>query len=131
MELVLRRSGIPLALYSDRRAVFRASAQQRAGGEASTQFARTLAELGVRLIFARSAQAKGRVERMAGTFQDRLVTKLRLAQPPPSPRRRPDQALQRPLRRPVPRARRRPRLPAHPRRRAIRAFRRTVAAHQN
>ena len=47
-------------------AVFRASAQQRAGGEASTQVARALAELGVRLIFARSPQAKGRVERMAG-----------------------------------------------------------------
>ena len=39
MEQVLRRSGIPLALYSDRHAVFRASAQQRAGGEASTQMA--------------------------------------------------------------------------------------------
>ena len=77
-EQVLRRSGIPLALYSDRHAVFRASAQQRAGGEASTQFARALAELGIRLIFARSPQAKGRVERMAGTFQDRLVTELRL-----------------------------------------------------
>ena len=36
-------------------------------------------ELGVQLIFARSPQAKGRVERMAGTFQDRLVTELRLA----------------------------------------------------
>ncbi len=79
MEQVLRRSGIPLALYSDRHAVFRASAQQRAGGEASTQMARAMAELGVRLIFARSPQAKGRVERMAGTFQDRLVTELRLA----------------------------------------------------
>ena len=78
-EQVLRRSGIPLALYNDRHAVFRASAQQRAGGEASTQFARALAELGVRLLFARSPQAKGRVERMAGTFQDRLVTELRLA----------------------------------------------------
>ena len=79
MEEVVRLSGIPLALYSDRHAVFRASAQQRAGGEASTQFARALAELGVHLIFARSPQAKGRVERMAGTFQDRLVTELRLA----------------------------------------------------
>ena len=38
-----------------------------------------MAELGVRLIFARSPQAKGRVERMAGTFQDRLVTELHLA----------------------------------------------------
>ena len=38
-----------------------------------------MAELGVRLIFARSPQAKGRVERAAGTLQDRLVTELRLA----------------------------------------------------
>ena len=36
-------------------------------------------ELGIQLIFARSPQAKGRVERTAGTFQDRLVTELRLA----------------------------------------------------
>ena len=69
MEGVLRRSGVPLALHSDRHAAFQASAQQRAGGEASTQFARAMAELGVRLIFARSPQAKGRVERVAGTFQ--------------------------------------------------------------
>ena len=79
MEQVLRRSGVPLALYTDRHAVFRAPAQQRAGREGATQFARAMAELGVRLIFARSPQAKGRVERMAGTFQDRLVTELRLA----------------------------------------------------
>ena len=80
MEGVLRRSGVPLALYSDRHGVFRATAQQRAGRGGSTQFARAMAELGVRLIFARSPQAKGRVERTAGTFQDRLVTELRLAQ---------------------------------------------------
>ena len=36
-------------------------------------------DLGIQQIFARSPQAKGRVERMAGTFQDRLVTELRLA----------------------------------------------------
>ena len=78
MEGVLRRSGVPLALYTDRHAVFRAPAQQRAGREGATQFARAMAELGVRLIFARSPQAKGRVERAAGTLQDRLVTELRL-----------------------------------------------------
>ena len=38
-----------------------------------------MAELGIQLIFARSPQARGRVERTAGTFQDRLVTELRLA----------------------------------------------------
>ena len=36
-------------------------------------------ELGIEQVFARSPQAKGRVERMAGTFQDRLVSELRLA----------------------------------------------------
>ena len=44
-----------------------------------TQFSRAMAELGVQMIFAQSPQAKGRVERTAGTFQDRLVTELRLA----------------------------------------------------
>ena len=38
-----------------------------------------MSELGIRQIFARSPQAKGRVERAAGTYQDRLVTELRLA----------------------------------------------------
>ena len=44
-----------------------------------TQFSRAMEELGIQMIFARSPQAKGRVERTAGTFQDRLVTELRLA----------------------------------------------------
>ena len=44
-----------------------------------TQFSRAMEELGIQMIFARSPQAKGRVERTAGTFQDRLVTELRRA----------------------------------------------------
>ena len=44
-----------------------------------TQFSRAMEELGIQMIFALSPQAKGRVERTAGTFQDRLVTELRLA----------------------------------------------------
>ena len=43
------------------------------------QFARAMEELGIRMKFARSPQAKGRVERAAATFQDRLVTELQLA----------------------------------------------------
>ena len=46
----------------------------------ATQFSRAMDELGVQMIFALSPQAKGRVERTAGTFQDRLVTELRLAE---------------------------------------------------
>ena len=44
-----------------------------------TQFSRAMDELGIQMIFALSPQAKGRVDRMAETFQDRLVTELRLA----------------------------------------------------
>ena len=48
-----------------------------AGKEPQTQFGRAMEELSVRLILARSPQAKGRVERMNGTLQDRLVKALR------------------------------------------------------
>ncbi len=46
----------------------------------TTQFARVMRELGIQQIFALSPRAKGRVERMLETFQDQLVTELRLAQ---------------------------------------------------
>jgi transposase len=84
-EVILRR-GIPLALYSDRHGVFQRSSretktleEQVTGERQPTQFGRALRELGIRAVFARSPQAKGRVERVAGTFQDRLATELRLA----------------------------------------------------
>ena len=79
LEEIVRRHGIPLALYSDRHGVFKASPDGRKGLKVSTQFARAMRELGISLIFARSPQAKGRVERAAGTFQDRLVAELRHA----------------------------------------------------
>ena len=76
LEEIVRRCGIPLALYSDRHGVFKASSDGRRGLKVATQFARAMRELGITHIFARSPQAKGRVERAAGTFQDRLVTEL-------------------------------------------------------
>ena len=78
LDGLIRRCGIPLALYVDRHAVFKhtPSAETAAG---PTQFSRAMDELGLQLIFALSPQAKGRVERAAGTFQDRLVSELRLA----------------------------------------------------
>ena len=79
LEGLIRCWGIPLALYSDRHAVFKHNARKPEMAAAATQFTRALQELGIRQIFARSPQAKGRVERMAETFQDRLVTELRLA----------------------------------------------------
>ena len=79
LEGLVRQWGIPLALYSDRHAAFKYNARQGPVLYESTQFGRVMRELGIQQIFALSPQAKGRVERMASTFQDRLVTELRLA----------------------------------------------------
>jgi len=83
---VVHRYGIPLSLYSDRHSIFIQTEnrelsleEQLAGRRHPTQFGRLLQELGVQLILARSPQAKGRVERLWGTFQDRLSSELRLA----------------------------------------------------
>ena len=67
LDGLIRRCGIPIALYSDRHAVFKYTPPSEAAG-APTQFSRAMDELGVQLIFAQSPQAKGRVERAAGTF---------------------------------------------------------------
>ena len=79
LEGLVRQWGIPLAIYSDRHAAFKYNARQRPAPVETTQFARVMRDLGVQQIFALSPQAKGRVERMLETFQDRLVTELRLA----------------------------------------------------
>ena len=78
MQGLIRRHGIPLALYTDRHAVFIHRSEYQPAGT-PTQFGRAMEELGTQLIFALSPQARGRVERTAGTFQDRLITELRLA----------------------------------------------------
>ena len=79
LEGLIRQWGIPLALYSDRHSAFKYNARQKPVPVETTQFARVMRELGIQQIFALSPQAKGRVERMLETFQDRLVTELRLA----------------------------------------------------
>ena len=73
----VRAYGRPLAWYSDRHGIFRA--EDAGATRTSTQFSRALGELGIELILAHSPQAKGRVERLWGTAQDRLVKELRLA----------------------------------------------------
>ena len=67
LDGLIRNCGRPLALYADRHAVFKYTPPSEAAAT-PTQFSRAMDELGVQLIFARSPQAKGRVERMAGTF---------------------------------------------------------------
>ena len=78
------RYGIPLAVYADRHTTYQSPAkptveEQLAGREPTSQFGRALGELGVELIPAHSPQAKGRVERLFKTFQDRLIKEMRLA----------------------------------------------------
>jgi hypothetical protein len=77
--------GIPAALYTDRKNVYvpdekAAAKAELSGKEALTQFGRACKSLGIRIIQAHSPQAKGRVERSNGTYQDRLIKELRLEQ---------------------------------------------------
>jgi hypothetical protein len=79
----LRKHGKPLALYTDKHSIFRINMAKRGtsstyDSQGQTQFARVLKELGIKLISANSPQAKGRVERLFKTLQDRLVKELRL-----------------------------------------------------
>lgn len=73
----LEHEGRPLSLYVDRGGVFRVHIHNEEQDKL-TQYARALKELDIELIHARSPQAKGRVERVFGTLQDRLVKELRL-----------------------------------------------------
>ncbi|MCT9119120.1 ISNCY family transposase [Cupriavidus gilardii] len=74
----LERHGKPVAFYSDKAGVFRVNAKDGPDGRGYTQFGRALFELNIDILCANSSQAKGRVERMNGTLQDRLVKELRL-----------------------------------------------------
>src|SRR3984893_2139057 len=80
----LRRYGRPLAHYTDKNSIFRMSApaplgEQLRGQKARSHFGRALRELGIEWIAAHSPQAKGRIERLFETLQDRLVKEMRLA----------------------------------------------------
>ncbi|WP_238267937.1 ISNCY family transposase, partial [Cupriavidus pauculus] len=70
--------GKPMTFYSDKAGIFRVNAKDSAEGRGYTQFGRALFELNIDILCANSSQAKGRVERMNGTLQDRLVKELRL-----------------------------------------------------
>jgi hypothetical protein len=80
----VQQYGIPLAIYADKHTTYQSPApptvdEQLAGVPPTSQFGRALRELGVALIPAHSPQAKGRVERLFKTFQDRVIKELRLA----------------------------------------------------
>jgi transposase InsO family protein len=85
LRAILLEKGIPLGLYMDRHGIFRRNddhwslQEQLAGEQTPTQVGQALRELGIEAIFALSPQAKGRVERLFNTLQDRLVQELKLA----------------------------------------------------
>lgn len=86
MRQIASKYGVPESVYHDRHSIFicdpkekESIMEQLDAKRAQTQFGRLMEELGVRQIAANSPQAKGRVERLWGTFQDRLVSELRLA----------------------------------------------------
>ncbi|MCX5697654.1 MAG: ISNCY family transposase [Candidatus Omnitrophica bacterium] len=79
----IEAKGIPISVYIDRHTTYKSNKKPSIEDELEdkeplTQVGRALKELGVDVIFAHSAQAKGRVERLFRTFQDRLVKEMRL-----------------------------------------------------
>jgi hypothetical protein len=84
LDQTCRRFGVPVALYGDRLNVFVRNDrhwsldEELAGERHPTHFGRILRDLGIGFIEAQSPQAKGRIERLWNTLQDRLVSELRV-----------------------------------------------------
>jgi len=86
LQHIVQNEGIPVALYHDCHSIFEISQdkspsieEQLEGKRPLTQFGRLMEELSIMSVPALSPQAKGRIERLWGTFQDRLVSEMRLA----------------------------------------------------
>jgi len=85
IHAISQSHGLPQAVYADRHTIFQSPAkptidQQLSGELPRSQFGRLMDELAIESIPAHSPQAKGRIERLFGTLQDRLVKELREAQ---------------------------------------------------
>ena len=79
MRRYLPRCGKPRALYSDKNSIFKVNIPTSLSGTGMTQFGRSMKELDIEIICANTPQAKGRVEKVNRTLQDRLIKELRLA----------------------------------------------------
>jgi len=85
LRSLVETHGVPLAIYRDRHSALQRNddhwslEEQLDGRQLPTQVGRALEELGVEVIVAYTPPAKGRIERLWRTFQDRLVSELRLA----------------------------------------------------
>lgn len=83
LKRYIGKYGIPVSIYIDKHAAYKSKKKLAIEDELEnkdplTQFTRALGELGVEVIYANSPQAKGRIERLFKTFQDRLLKELRL-----------------------------------------------------
>lgn len=79
----IEKYGIPAVLYLDKHSTYKVNRKRSIEDELSdtdplSQFVRAAKELGTKVIYADSPQAKGRIERLFGTFQDRLIKEMRL-----------------------------------------------------
>jgi transposase len=79
----IRKRGLPLEVYLDGHSTYKSTAkptieEQLEGVEPLSEFERALKELGVEVSHAHSPQAKGRIERLFRTFQDRVIKEMRL-----------------------------------------------------
>ena len=85
LEAVVTAHGVPWSIYMDQHGSLKRNddhwtiAEERRGAQDPTQVGTALQALGIAALYALSPQAKGRVERLWGTLQDRLVSELRLA----------------------------------------------------
>jgi len=78
---IFKKDGLPQSFYLDRASQFKTTRHggihSRQCADEPTAFQRAMAELGIQVIFSYSPQARGRIERLNGVFQDRLVSELR------------------------------------------------------
>jgi len=77
-EVYFRQQGKPVAFYSDKHGIFRVNVPSTGSSAALTQFGRAMQQLDIQIICANTPQAKGRVERVIQTLQDRLPKEMRL-----------------------------------------------------
>jgi len=82
-KFYIRKHGLPLKVYLDKHSTYKSTAKasiqdQLDGVEPMSEFERALKELGVEVSHAHSPQAKGRIERLFRTFQDRVLKEMRL-----------------------------------------------------
>ncbi len=79
----IQKYGLPMSVYLDKHTTYKSTGKPTIQDELKntgplSEFERALKELGVEVIHANSPQAKGRIERLFGTLQDRLVKEMRL-----------------------------------------------------